>query len=66
MAGSGKNGTQAGARWAELAAFAAEQLWAGQSPRQVVRDLQARGVAYETAVSLVEMVEEELRRGGAL
>jgi hypothetical protein len=66
VAGSGKNGTQSGARWAELTTFAAEQLWAGQNVRQVVRELEQRGLEHAPAVALVERVEEELRRRGAL
>jgi hypothetical protein len=66
VAGNGKNGTRAGARWAELTTFAAEQLWAGRTVRQVVRELEERGLEYAVAVVLVERIEEELRRGGAL
>jgi hypothetical protein len=66
VAGAGKNGTQAGARRQEWAAYVAQQLWSGLNPRQVVRELESQGLAYETAVRLVEAVEEELRRGGAL
>jgi hypothetical protein len=65
VASFGKNGTQAEARRQEWAAYVAQQLWTGLSPRQVVRELEAQGLAYETAVSLVETVEDELRRGGA-
>jgi hypothetical protein len=66
VSGSGKNGTPAGTRWDELAALAAEQLWAGQTTRQVVRALEERGLDLAAAEALVERVEEELRRGGAL
>jgi hypothetical protein len=62
----GKNGTPAGARWAELAALVAEQLWAGRTTRQVARALEDQGLDHATATALVEQVEEELRRGGAL
>jgi len=66
VAGTEKNGTPAGAAWAELASYVAEQLWSGKSAQQVVNDLQERGLAYAAARSLVESVEDELRRGGAL
>lgn len=61
-----ENGTQEGARWKQLSAFVAEQLWAGQDPHEVVQDLQDRGLDHATAVSLVQAVEEKLRQGGAL
>jgi hypothetical protein len=66
VAGSGKNGTPTGARWDELAALAAEQLWAGRTSRQVARALEDQGLDPATASALVEQVEEALRRGGAL
>jgi hypothetical protein len=66
VAGMGKNGTLEAARWQAWTAYVAEQLWAGRSPRQVVRELEGQGLGYETAVVLVATVEEELRRGGAL
>jgi hypothetical protein len=66
VAASGKNGTQEGARWADLAALAAEQLWSGHTTRQVVRALEEQGLAHAAAEALVERVEDELRRGGAL
>jgi hypothetical protein len=62
----GKNGTPEGARWAELAASVAEQLWAGRTARQVARALEDQGLDHATATALVEQVEDELRRGGAL
>jgi hypothetical protein len=66
VAKAGKNGTPVGARLHEWATYVASQLWAGQSSRQVIRELEARGLAYEAAVSLVETVEEEMRRGGSV
>ena len=66
MVGSGKNGTQTGARWDGLSALAAEQLWAGQTTRQVASALEDQGLDHPTAAALVEQVEELLRRGGAL
>jgi hypothetical protein len=60
------NGTQEAAQWTQLSAYVTEQLWAGRSTHQVVRELQDRGLDYATAVSFVEAIEERLRQGGAL
>jgi hypothetical protein len=60
------NGTQEAARWTQLSAYVADQLWAGRSTPQVVRELQDRGLDHATAVAFVEAIEARLRQGGAL
>jgi len=66
LASKEKNGTAIGVYWEKLSAYVANHLWAGESPRWIVRDLEARGLRYEIAAALVEAVEEALRTGGAM
>lgn len=61
-----RNGTSEGVRWQQVVNTVAERLWAGLTPLQVVRELEHGGLDYGRALALVEEVEEQLRRGGAL
>ena len=60
------NGTQEAAQWTQLSAYVTEQLWAGQSAPQIVRELQEGGLDHATALAFVEAIQDRLRQGGAL
>jgi hypothetical protein len=60
------NGTPAGVAGEQWVKLVAEQLWAGQTRDEVVQELARRGLDAGEASRLVETVEEELRRRGAL
>jgi hypothetical protein len=66
VAGLTGNGTPSGSVERQLVSYVAEQLWAGRSVPEVVGDLIVRGLEAARASALVDAVEEELRRGGAL
>jgi len=66
VAGQSTNGTPGGATERQLTSFVAEQLWAGRAVPEVIQELIARGVETASASALVNAVEEELRRRGAL
>ena len=60
------NGTTKGVRRQQVVNAVAERLWAGLTPVQIARELENSGLDYGPALALVEEVEEQLRRGGAL
>ncbi|HKB40066.1 MAG TPA: hypothetical protein VKD72_26760 [Gemmataceae bacterium] len=66
MAGPIGNGTPSGSAERQLVSYVVEQLWAGRSVPEVVGELIVRGLDAARASALVDAVEEELRRGGAL
>ena len=66
MAGETTNGTPAGVAEGRLVSFVAQRLWSGNDATEVVAELIARGVEAARASALVNAIEEEMRRRGAL